>query len=420
MLFFDLDRFQEIWQTITKNKVRSLLTAFGVFWGIFMLVIMMGAGHGMEKGMMQGIDGFATNSCFLGASQTSLPYKGFQKGRQWNIRNRDVDILLQEIPEIDVLSPSLWGQRSTNNVVYGENSGTYNVRGFQPNYVKIEQQRLRFGRYINEIDMAQARKVCVIGTTVYEELFPTKGNPLGHNIRVNGIFYQIVGVSSSVSTSIQIGGRSEETVVIPFSTMQQVNNQGDVIHMLTVATAPDVSVKDVEEKIKTVLKANNSISPDDQQAIWSFNLQEQFQMFQYLFMGIAIVIWIVGSGTLIAGIVGVSNILTVTIKERTKEIGIRRALGAKPGTIMGQIIWEGLVLTSIAGLLGLCFGVLCLILANKYWLENADNVFLADPMISFGAAVASVVILLFFGLLAGSLPARRALKVKAIEAIREE
>ena len=419
MSFFDLDRFQEIWQTITRNKARSFLTGFGVFWGIFMLVIMMGAGRGLERGMMQGIDGFATNSCFMGTSRTSLPYKGFQKGRNWNIRNRDVDILLKSIPEIDVLSPMLWGQRSTNNVVFRENSGSYNVRGLHSNYVEIEQQRIRFGRFINQIDMIQRRKVCVLGTTVYEELFPTRGNPLGQHVRVNGIYYQVVGVSSGVS-NINIGGRSEETVVIPFTTMQQVNNQGDIIHMLAATTLPNIPVKKVQERMEAVLKANNSISPDDKQAIWSFNLQEQFNMFQYLFLGIAIVIWIVGSGTLIAGIVGVSNILTVTIKERTKEIGIRRALGAKPKTIMGQIIWEGLVLTSIFGLLGLCFGVLSLYLANKYWLENAEDVFLADPMISFGAAVASVIILLGFGLIAGSLPARRALRVKAIEAIREE
>jgi putative ABC transport system permease protein len=419
MLLFDLDRFQEIWQTITRNKVRSLLTAFGVFWGIFMLVIMMGAGRGMEKGMLGGIEGFATNSCFMGTAQTSLAYKGFQKGRQWNIRNRDIDILAQSIPEIEVLSPMLWGARFTNNVVFKENAGSYNVRGLHANYIEIERQRMQYGRFINQLDIVHSRKVCVIGTTVYEELFPTKSNPLGQFIRVNGIYYQIVGVASGVS-GISIGGRAEETVVLPFSTMQQVNNQGDIVHFLAASTLPNVSVKEVQDKMEAVLKANNSISPDDKQAVFGFNLQEQFKMFQYLFLGIAIVIWIVGSGTLIAGIVGVSNILTVTIKERTKEIGIRRALGAKPGTIMGQIVWEGLVLTSIAGLLGLCFGVLCLILANTYWLENAEDVFLSDPMISFGAGIASVIILLFFGLVAGTLPARRALRDKAIEAIREE
>ena len=419
MALFDLDRFQEIWQTITRNKVRSFLTGFGVFWGIFMLVIMMGAGHGLERGMMKGIDGFATNSCFMGSNSTSLPYRGFQKGRNWNIHNRDVDILKNSIPEIKVLSPMLWGQRSTNNVVFKENSGSFTVMGLHSNYVEIEQQRMRFGRFINSIDITQARKVCVIGTTVYEEMFPTRGNPLGQYIRVNGIYYQIVGVASGVS-DIQIGGRSEERVTLPFSTMQRVNNQGDIVHLLAAATSPNVSVKEMQKKMETVLKANNSISPDDTQAVWSFDLQEQFQRFQYLFIGITILIWIVGSGTLLAGIVGVSNILTVTIKERTKEIGIRRALGAKPGTIMGQIIWEGLVLTSISGLLGLCFGVLCLVLANNYWLANAEGVFLSDPMISFGAAISSVIILLAFGLIAGSLPARRALRVKAIEAIREE
>ncbi|MDR2621954.1 MAG: ABC transporter permease [Dysgonamonadaceae bacterium] len=416
---FDLDRFQEIWQTITRNKVRSFLTGFGVFWGIFMLVIMMGAGRGLERGMLKGIDGFATNSCFMGSSTTSLPYKGFQKGRRWNIHNRDLDILLQSVPEIKCLSPMLWGGRSTNNVVYKDNSGSYNVRGLHSNYIEIEQQRMEHGRFINEIDIVQARKVCVIGTTVYEELFPTKGNPLGQYIRVSGIYYQVIGVSSGVS-GISIGGRPEEAVIVPFTTMQQVSNQGDVIHMLAASTLPNVSVKEVQEKMEAVLKANNSISPDDKQATWGFNIQEQFNMFKYLFLGISIVIWIVGSGTLVAGIVGVSNILTVTIKERTKEIGIRRALGAKPRAIMGQIVWEGLVLTSISGLLGLCFGVLCLSLADTWWLQEAKDVFLSDPMISFGAAVASVIILLTFGLIAGSLPARRALQIKAIEAIREE
>ena len=416
---FDLDRFQEIWQTISRNKVRSFLTGFGVFWGIFMLVIMMGAGRGLEKGMLKGIDGFATNSCFMGSATTSLPYKGFQKGRRWNIHNRDLDILLQSAPEIECLSPMLWGGRSTNNVVYKDNSGSYNVRGLHSNYIEIEQQRMEYGRFINEIDLVQARKVCVIGTSVYEELFPTKGNPLGQYIRVSGIYYQVIGVSSGVS-GVSIGGRSEESVVIPFTTMQQVGNQGDVIHMLAASTLPDVSVKEVQAKMESVLKANNSVAPDDKQATWGFNLQDLFNMFKYLFLGISIVIWIVGSGTLVAGIVGVSNILTVTIKERTKEIGIRRALGAKPRTIMGQIIWEGLVLTSISGLLGLCFGVLCLSLADAYWLQEAEDVYLSDPMISFGAAVASVIILLTFGLIAGSLPAKRALQIKAIEAIREE
>jgi putative ABC transport system permease protein len=416
---FDLDRLQEIWVTITRNKVRSFLTGFGVFWGIFMLMIMLGAGHGLERGMIKNIGGFATNSCFMGAGTTALPYKGFQKGRSWYIHNRDLDILLQSVPEIDCLSPMLFGARSSNNVVFNDNSGSYNVRGLHANYVAIEPQRMLFGRFVNDIDILQARKVCVIGTTVYEELFPTKGNPLGKYIRINGIYYQVVGVSSGVS-NVSIGGRSEESIAIPFTTMQQINNQGDVIHMLAATTQPHQSVKQMEEQMKETLKAHNSIAPEDMQAIWGINLEEQFNIFKYLFLGIAIVIWFVGSGTLIAGIIGVSNIMMVTVKERTKEIGIRRALGAKPRTIMGQIISETLVLTSIAGLLGLCFGVWCLHLADVYWLQKVDNVFLSEPVISFGTAVASAIILLICGLFAGSIPASRALRIKAIDAIREE
>jgi putative ABC transport system permease protein len=416
---FDLDRFYEIWVTITRNRVRSLLTGFGVFWGVFMLMIMMGAGRGLERGLMENIEGFATNSCFVGSGITSLPYKGFQRGRRWNIRNKDIDILKQRVPEIDCLSPILFGGRTENNVVYNDNSGSYYIRGLNANYIRIEQQRMSFGRFINDIDVLQARKVCVIGLKVYEEMFPMRGNPLGHYLRINGIYYQVVGVSSGVS-NISIGGNSEESIVIPFTTMQKITRQGDAVHMLAVTARQGISASVVEEEMKKILKSNNSIAPGDTQAVMAFNLEEQFNIFRYLFIGIATIIWIVGSGTLIAGIIGVSNIMMVTVRERTKEIGIRRALGARPRTIIGQIISEGLTLTAIAGISGLCAGILCLHLADVYWLRDAEGVFLSNPMASFGSAVVSLVILLACGIVAGSFPAARALKIKAIDAIREE
>lgn len=416
---FDLDRLNEIWVTITRNKARSLLTGFGVFWGIFMLVVMMGSGEGLSRGMMEEIEGIATNSCFMGSNSTSEPYKGFQKGRSWSMHNRDMDILKHAIPEIEHLSPVLWGSHSDNNIVYEDNAGTFGVRGFHSNYQNIEDQMLSIGRFINEIDVAQARKVCVIGSKVYEELFPTKANPLGKHLRVNGIYYQIVGVAEG-NPSINLMGRTAETVSIPFTTMQQINNQGDVIHMLAATAKPGAKVNKMEDEMKTVLKAANSISPTDNSALWSFNLQQQFDMFRYLFLGIGFVIWIVGSGTLIAGIVGVTNIMLVTVKERTKEIGIRRALGAKPKTIIGQIMSESLLLTAMAGLLGLCLGVLTLHLADIYWLQNAENVFLKNPMVSLSTAIWSTFILIVAGLIAGALPAFRALQIKAIDAIREE
>jgi len=416
---FDLDRFQEIWVTITRNKVRSFLTGFGVFWGIFMLMIMLGAGTGLQHGMLDRLEGFATNSCFMGASTTSLAYKGFQKGRNWNLRNKDVEILRQTVPELDCLSPMLFGGRSANNIVYNDNYGTFPIKGVFSNYNDIERQTIENGRFINEIDNIEERKICVIGNKVYEELFPTKEDPIGQYVRVWGIYFQVVGVVYGVS-DVSLNGRSAESVFLPFKTLQKVINQGDIIHLLAATAKPNIPVSVLESKMKEIIKLNNNIDPADEQAIWGINLENQFNIFKYLFLGIAIVIWIVGSGTLIAGIIGVSNIMLVTVKERTKEIGIRRALGAKPRTIIGQIMWESLVLTAIAGILGLCFGVLCLHLADTYWLQNAENMFISNPMVSFSTAVTSTIILLFFGMVAGMIPAARAMKIKAIDAIQEE
>ncbi|MCC8146787.1 MAG: ABC transporter permease [Bacteroidales bacterium] len=416
---FDLDRWEEIWVTITRNKVRSLLTGFGVFWGIFMLVIMMGFGEGMQRGIFNQVEGFATNSCFLGTTLTSEPYKGFQKGRSWDMHNRDLELLRKEIPEIDVLSPVLFGGRSEGNTVYGDNVGTYALKGLHANYDKIENQFLTKGRFINEIDVATRRKVCVIGTKVYEELFSSGEEPLGKYLRVNGVYYQIIGVAEGVA-SLSLAGRTAESISIPFTTMQQINNRGDVIHIMCATALPDYSVKQVAEKMEEKLKASNNISPTDTQAVWSENLEEQFNMYKYLFLGISLLIWIVGSGTLIAGIVGVSNIMMVTVKERTKEIGIRRALGAKPFTIVSQIMSESLLLTLMAGMLGLCLGVMVLNIADVYWLQEAENMFISNPSVSFNTAVISSVILFVCGLTAGGIPTMRALHIKAIDAIREE
>jgi len=416
---FDLDRFQEIWVTITRNKVRSFLTGFGVFWGIFMLIIMLGAGTGLQHGMLDRLEGFATNSCFFWAGVTNEPYQGFQKGRQWNMRNKDLDILTQSVPELDCLSPMLFGGNTANNIVYKDNYSTSQIKGVYSTYNRIERQTIAYGRFINDIDNLEGRKICVIGTKVYEELFPTKENPIGCYVRIWGIYFQVVGVVSGVS-DISLNGRSAESVFLPFKTLQKLINQGDIIHFLAATAKPNVPVSKMETKMKEILRLNNHISPTDEQAVGSINLESQFNIFKYLFLGIDIVIWIVGSGTLIAGIIGVSNIMVVTVKERTKEIGIRRALGAKPRTIIGQIMWESLVLTAISGILGLCFGVLCLYLADTYWLQNAENVFLSNPIVSFTTAVVSTIILLIFGLLAGSIPAARAMQIKAIDAIQEE
>ena len=414
---FDLDRWQEIWITITHNKSRSFLTAFGVFWGMFMLVTMVGAGVALQRGMSSQIEGFATNSCFIWTEKTSEPYKGFKKGRSWNMLNEDIPIILSKVPEIQYIAPVLFGGGRTNNVSRNDKAGTFGVKGNYPSYNKIDESKMIYGRYINDIDIAEQRKVCVIGERVYEVLFPTKENPIGKSIQVNGIYFQVIGVSRHTST-INIGGNAQETVVLPFSTMQQAFNQGNIIHFMAVTALPGIKVKVIEDKIKEVLSSIHTISPDDKTAVGGMNIEDQFTMFLYLGIGIAFLIWFVGAGTLIAGGVGISNIMLVTVRERTKEIGIRRALGATPTNIITQILSESIVLTLIAGMAGLMIGVGLLNVIGII-LSQSDQ-FFKDPQISFSVAIASLVILLVIGTLAGFLPANRAMSIKPIEAIREE
>lgn len=416
---FDLDRWTEIWVTITRNKTRSLLTCFGVFWGILMLVILLGSGRGMQNGIMRSVNGFATNSAFFFADRTSESYKGFNKGRQWDMRNRDVESIRREVKELSAISPIIWGNSSDKNIVYGMMSGTFNVKGVHPDYFQIETQKLFHGRLLNEVDERERRKVCLIGTKVKEVLFKEE-DPCGSYIRVNGIYYQVVGVVQQRASGVNIGGRSEESVFLPFSTMQQTLNQGDIIHFLCVAAKPDVKMLPVINKIKSIIKEQNFISPTDPQAVSAINLAAQFETFNNAFLGIDILIWIVGVGTLLAGIIGVSNIMMVTVKERTKEIGVRRALGAKPWNIISQIMSESLLITAMAGLMGLTVGVFLLDVVDQLIGDPVGETMLLHPAVSIQVALAATFILLVAGLLAGLIPAWRAMQIKAIDAIREE
>ena len=416
---FDLDRWTEIWVTITRNKTRSLLTCFGVFWGILMLVILLGSGRGMQNGIMRSVNGFATNSAFFFADRTSESYKGFNKGRQWDMRNRDVESIRREVKELSAISPIIWGNSSDKNIVYGMMSGTFNVKGVHPDYFQIETQKLFHGRLLNEVDERERRKVCLIGTKVKEVLFKEE-DPCGSYIRVNGIYYQVVGVVQQRASGVNIGGRSEESVFLPFSTMQQTLNQGDIIHFLCVAAKPDVQMLPVINKIKSIIKEQNLIAPTDPQAVSAINLAAQFETFNNAFLGIDILIWIVGVGTLLAGIIGVSNIMMVTVKERTKEIGVRRALGAKPWNIISQIMSESLLITAMAGLMGLTVGVFLLDVVDQLIGDPVGETMLLHPAVSIQVALAATSILLLAGLLAGLIPAWRAMQIKAIDAIREE
>ncbi|MBK5195771.1 MAG: ABC transporter permease [Proteiniphilum sp.] len=414
---FDLDRWQEIWITITHNKSRSVLTAFGVFWGMLMLVLMVGAGNALEEGMSSQIEGFATNSCFFAAERTTLPYRGFRKGRRWDMTNKDIPVIREKVKELQYISPVLFGGGNEKNVVRGEKNGSYRVKGCYPEYDLIEKSKMLYGRYVNDIDIVEKRKVCVIGERIHEVLFQKGEDPTGKQIRVNGIYFQVIGVARSTS-GVSIGGQTAETVVLPFSTMQQAFNQGNIIHFMAATAKDGVPVKVVQDKILEILKQQHQIAPDDKEAVFSMNIEEQFKMFNYLGIGIASLIWLVGLGTLLAGAIGVSNIMLVTVRERTREIGIRRALGATPRDIIGQILSESIVLTVMAGLIGIVVGV-GLLRATGIVLSQGDQ-FFKDPQISFSMAIGSLIILIIIGTFAGYIPAQRAMLIKPVEAISEE
>ena len=417
---FDLDRWQEIWMSITKNKFRSVLTGFGVFWGMFMLVVMVGAGIALQRGMLQQIEGFATNSYFVSANRTSEAYKGFQKGRNWQMTNQDIAILESKIPEIQYISPILFGgsSGSGNNTFRGENGGSFSSKGVFPDYNEIDRAKINKGRFINDIDNQEGRKVCVIGQRVYEVLFDKGEDPIGEFIQMNGIYFQVIGVMEQLGSGVNIGGNIEEMVVLPFYTQQKAFGLGDEIHLLAITAKAGKSVKVIEKKVLDELKKQHFIAPTDDAAFWSINLEEQFNMFFYLGIGIASLIWIVGLGTLAAGGIGVSNIMLVTVRERTKEIGIKRALGATPRDIVSQIMTESVIITLIAGVAGIMLGVGILEIVSIL-LESSEQ-FFRNPQISFTVAMASLAIILAIGVFAGYLPARRAIKIKAIEAIRQE
>ncbi|MFT3993014.1 MAG: ABC transporter permease [Dysgonomonas sp.] len=417
---FDLDNLQEIWTTISRNKLRSFLTGFGVFWGIFMLVVLLGVGNAFKGGMMKIVDGFSPNSCFFYTELTSEPYKGYRKGRMWNMNNRDVTLLRQKAKTVEYVSPLLFSGGGNKNVVRGHKSGSYGAKGLYPEQFVVERPRILYGRLINDMDIANKRKVCVIGKEVYETLFDANEDAIGQYIRFNGIYFQVVGVVTSTA-DISIGGRTERMVHIPFTTMQQAFNQGDAIHFLACTAKSGYPAQVVEEEVKSIVKAAHNISPTDEKAMGSFNAEMIFQMFRALFLGVDILALFVGTGALLSGIIGISNIMMVTVRERTREIGVRRALGARPMVIVKQIINESLLLTTIAGLGGFVFGVILLELIG-YLMESGmlEIKLFVPPLISFGTAIKALIVLIISGVLSGLLPAMRALRIKAIDAIREE
>lgn len=405
--------------------MRSFMTAFGVFWGIFMLIIMSGAGKALENGVMDGIRAFASNSAFFWTERTSKPYKGFQRGRRWIYSNTDIEYIKTNVRDIEYISPRLFGPNanSGDNTIRGKKTGAFNIYGDYPQFFKIDPWIPLQGRLINEIDILQNRKVVNIGERVVEVMFDEGEDPIGEYLKINGVYFQVVGVIEG-QTRVNIGGgRKNETIIMPFTTMQKTYNFGDDVHFFSITSEPGVPVSRVESRLKELLKKRHSIAPDDQQAVGSFNIELEYKKYMGLFTGIQALTWIVGIGTLLAGVIGVSNIMLVIIKERTQEIGIQRAIGATPGKVILHIVAESVFLTVMAGYIGLALGVGILELLNMI-LEasagNADEIFFRRPEVSFQMAVGALMVLVVSGIFAGLIPAKRAVSIKPIDALRDE
>jgi putative ABC transport system permease protein len=420
---FDRDRWQEIYSTLRSNKLRTFMTAFGVFWGIFMLIIMMGSGKGLENSVFDGFQDFATNSAFIWARQTTVPYKGLPRGRFWNFTNEDMKALRKNIPEIDLLAPRLqpWAGNGDNNVVRGLRTASYNIFGDYPDFFRIDPVYLTYGRVINDIDIIENRKVAVIGKRVKEELFDADENPIGQYIRIRGVYFQVVGVFEAKNKNLNFGGEKDKTIFLPFTSLQIAYNMGDVVHFFAVTGKENVPVSVVEKKCMSLIAERNKVAPEDEQAFGHFNLEEEFRKMRGLFTGISTLIWIVGIGTLFAGVIGVSNIMLIVVKERTREIGIQRSIGATPWRIINQIILESVVLTAISGMIGLVMGVGILELINHQMTSSgADTEMFKNPGVSFNIAMAALTILIVSGIFAGMIPARKAVSIKPVEALRAE
>ena len=417
-MIFERDNWQEIFATIRKNKLRTFLTMLGVFWGIFMLVIMLGAGNGLRNGIMKDFGGTATNSFYIWTQTTTKSYKGMKPGRNFNYNLDDYKALLQ-IPELDVVSPmnQSGGYEGESNVVHGLKSVAAQIQANYPNTTQIAQVKISEGRFLNDNDIKESRKICVIGPRIAETLYKKDEKVIGSYIRINGVYFKVVGLTA-IGAAGDEGRQQAQRISVPFSSFQKAFNFGDVVGWFAIKSKDNVSAEVSEKKVMAILKERHKIAPDDLKAIGHVNLEAEYNKLQGLFIGISFLIWIVGIGTLLAGVIGISNIMLIVVKERTKEIGVKRALGAVPSQIIGQIVIESVFLTSIAGYFGLVCGVFILEALDAA-IGNSGEMF-TNPTVDLNVALVALTVLIVSGALAGLIPASKAIAIKPVEALRTE
>lgn len=421
---FNRDKWNEIIEALSANPFRTLITAFGVFWGIFILVILLSASQGLQNGIKRQMGGLSTNTMFMWTGATSKPYKGLPQGRYYNFKNSDIDAIKREVDGLLYVSPrnQLGGFRGSNNVVRGTKTGAYNVFGDYPEFIQQQPMDLLQGRFINYGDIEKKRKVTVIGEGVIRELYAPGEEVLGSYIKIQGVNFMVVGVFRNISN---MGGDAEENqkqLFIPFTTFQQAFNYGDIVGWMTITAQDDKPITELKEQVFNLLKNRHTIDPTDERAIGHFDLYQEFKKINGLFWILKAVSYLVGGLILFSGIIGIVNIMLIIVKERTQEIGIRRALGATPAVIIKQILTESVVLSLVAGMAGIVFAALVLGLVNLGLenVPNANEIPIVNPSVSLAVVVIALLILVFAGLLAGLIPAITAIKVKPIDALRTE
>jgi len=422
---FNRDRWNEIIQALTSNWVRTALTAMGVAWGIFIFMLFMASNRGLSNGVKSGFAGMSANSMFMWTQSTSMSYKGLPKGRRFEFKLDDVPAIKNEVSGLKYVSPrnQLGGFGGANNVTRGLETGAYNVYGDYPEYQAQNPMDMLSGRFINYGDLEEKRKIAIIGTGVKNELYAKGEDPLGTYIKINGVNFKVVGVYQ-VSSSQGDPEEQSKQIFVPFTTFSQAFNRGDRVGWMAITAEDGYSITELKDDIKGVVKKRHDIHPADDRAIGNFDLFEEFNKISSLFNVLDIVGVIVGIVILMAGVIGVCNIMLIVVKERTQEIGVRRALGATPWNIRGQVLMESVVLTVVSGMLGIIGGTGVIILVNNA-LDSAtegggEGIQLINPSVEVSTVLLAFAVLIFFGLLFGLLPAQKAISIKPVDALRSE
>lgn len=422
MTIFDKDTWQEIFGSIGQNKLRTVITIIGVLWGIFLYILLSGIAKGVDNGFEQRFERISSNSLFVWTQNTSIPYSGFKIDRRWNIKLNDVETLKMEIPEIKNIAPRIqkgnWGSQGAS-VTNGQRNGTYNIYGDYP-ILKVVSQKDIYdgGRFINHLDIKEERKVCVIGERTKKELFSDDINPIGKYININNIYFKVIGIHKFIDE----GGGSfadDGDIHVPFSTFKRLYNTGDIVGFLLIAGYDDVDILKVERQVKNLLKKIHSVHPDDERAIGAFNLGALFTRIKNFANGMSFISLVIGVATIIAGVIGIGNILLISVKERTKEIGIRRAIGASPNHIRKQIILESVFLTVLAGIIGIILGAFILYIINIAT-QNLEDIPFTNATVPLNYIFAALLMMIGLGTLIGFVPAEKAISIRPIDALRDE